>query len=328
MNKLIQKENLDILLVLALAFENISSEPNTKTMSQIVEDSFGAMSAEDFSALQSRAQFLDGYSKENRALWREICLEKLIYQKRFVRLDENINPAHIGNVLSREPKSIQKHILRNLPNELAQRMAQYLEIKFDSENEKPAPISKEIAELIRKEFLSNFVSYEDIYEPLEIDRLSVFQLNKFIHHLGLREIAIACRGIAAKETLASFLNSFSPDDTREIVHYLTELDKIKPFWVSQADEIVRNNWEAETNPDKISAKIGFELLAVAFVPRNQAARKYTSQKFSTKDSLYWKRLLRKTEDSFYKNDEIRANMEKRQTVVEKLAVKFLKTGRL
>lgn len=328
MNKVIQNENLDILLVLGLAFENMQPNPNPKTMSQIVEDSFDAMSADDFSALQLRAEFLDGYSIENRALWREICLEKLIYQKRFVRLDENINPAHIGNVLSREPKSIQKHILRNLPNELAQRMAQYLEIKFDSENEKPASINKEIAELIRKVFLSNFVSYEDIYEPLEIDGLSVFELNKFIHHLGLREIAIACRGIAAKETLASFLNSFSPDDTREIVSYLTELEKIQPFWVSQADEIVRNNWESEANPDKISAKIGFELLAVAFVHRNQTARKYTLQKFSTKDSIYWKRLLRKTENEFYKDDEIREKMEKRQKVVEKLAIKFLETGKL
>ncbi|NJM52961.1 MAG: hypothetical protein HC846_05920 [Blastocatellia bacterium] len=243
-------------------------------------------------------------------------------------MDENINPVHIVNVLSREPQTIQTLILRNLPPDLSRRIAQYLDLKFEPETEPKEPINNEIAELVRRDFLSNFVALEDIYEPNEIDRLSVSNLSKFIHHLGLREVAIACRGIASKETLAAFLNGFAADDTREIVRYLTEMEKIKPFWVVQADELVRNNWETEGNPERVFEKIGLKLLAIAFVERDKICRKYTMQKFSTKQSHLWEKVLRTTKKEFVSDEEIKIQMSKRGKIVEKLAARFIQTERL
>lgn len=328
MSSISQTENLDVLLVLALAFESTLAEPSTMTVSELAEKSFGAMPPEKFSALQSRAKFLDELPAEKREFWREISLEKILVRGKSIRLDENINPVHIGTILSREPKSIQKLILRNLPPDLSQRMARYLELKSESENEKNTPTDKEIAELIRQQFLSNFVSIEDIYEPSELDRFSVSELAEFIHHLGLREVAIASRGISSKETLAAFLHSFAEEDTREIVEYLTELENIKPFWVVQADELVRDIWELEANPEKVLEKIGFKLLAIAFVQRDETARKYTQQKLSGKDSLKWKRILRTAEKEFSTDEETKSRMEKRSRIVINLAVKFIETGRL
>ena len=328
MKRISQTENLDVLLTLALAFENMLVESNPKTVVQLAKTSFGALSPDKLSALQARAAFVDKLPNEQRNLWREICLEKLLRRGKSIRLDENINPVHIVSNLSREPPAIQKIILRNLPTDLSQRIAQYLEIKFEPEIEKSEPINPEIADLIRAEFLSNFVSPEDLYEPSELDSLSVAELAKFIHHLGLREVAIASRGISSKETLAAFLNGFATDDTREIVRYLTELENIKSFWVAQADEMVRNNWEQEANPEKTLQKIGFKLLAIAFVERDETARKYTIQKFSTKDSQAWRKILRATEKEVLTDDETKLQMEKRRKIVEKLAVRFIKTGRL
>ncbi|NJM52962.1 MAG: hypothetical protein HC846_05925 [Blastocatellia bacterium] len=76
MDNLSQTENLDVLLVLALAFENTLAESNPKTVAQIAQKSFAAMPFEDFSALHSRAAFLDKLPREQRELWREFCLEK------------------------------------------------------------------------------------------------------------------------------------------------------------------------------------------------------------------------------------------------------------
>lgn len=332
MNSISQTEKLDVLLVLALAFENTYAESEKKqkpqTILELTEKSFGAMLPEELSVLKSRAEFIDKLPDNRRELWREICLEKLLRRGKSIRLDENINPVHIVNVLSREPQAIQKLILRNLPPDLSRRIAQYLELKFEPETDKNEQVHKEIAELLRQQFLSNFVSLDDIYEPTELDRLSVIEIVKFIHHLGLREVAIACRGISSKETLAAFLNSFAAEDTREIVRYLTELDKVKPFWVAQADEMVRDNWETEANPEKVLEQIGFKLLAVAFANRDEIAQKYTMQKFSTKDSYRWKKILREIRNEFVSNDETKLVLEKRQRIVERLAVRFIQTGRL
>lgn len=339
MKTLSKAEKTDVLLVLALAFQKKFSENNLeikdRTVSELAEKNFSAINADDFQKLKKRAAFFDELPPENLNFWQEIQLDKLRRRGRATLLDENINPAHIAETLSREPKAIQNLILKNLPAELSNRIIKYLEIYFSikdlqtSSAENKKAVNNEIVALVKRKFLANFVAFEDIYEPKELDKFSVGELEQFIYHAGLRETAIACRGIGSKETLAAFLNRFEQTEAREIARYMTELEEIKPFWVTQADELVRRSWRDDFPPDKVLRKIGFKLLALGFAGRDASARRYTAQKLSVYDAESWQKMLSRNEKKLEDGteDEI-LQITKRQKSIERLAAKFAQNGRL
>jgi len=334
MKTISQAEKTDLLLALAMEFEKKSAgsdgRENALSARELVESSFGALRPEDFEALKSRASLIDDLPEENRDTWRARRLEKARARGHSNRLDENLNPSQIVEVLSREPKAVQLLILRNLPPDLSRRISLYLDLNYLPEGAKNAPrISEEIVALVRQKFLSNFIALEDVYEPDELDRLSIDELENFIRHLGLREVAIACRGINSKETLAAFLNRFDDEDVREIALYITELDKIRPFWVAQADALVRKSWNADLPPAKVIKKIGFKLLAAGFVLRDETKSDYTGQKLSIRDVKNWQRLVKVSRKKYFAADEEnRLRLDKRRRIIERLAAKFSQTGRL
>lgn len=336
MKTISQAEKTDILLALAIAFEKkIAARENRgadKTVRDLAEETFGAFDAEALESLTSRAALLDDLTAENRATWHEIRLEKARGRGLSKRLDANINPSHLVEVLSREPDTIRQLILKNLPPDLSRRIALYMDLRF-APAEKSAigarQINEELVALVRQKFLSAFLALEDIYEPDELDRFSVDELENFIRHLGLREIAIACRGINSKETLAAFLNRFDEEDAREIALYLTELDNIRPFWVAQADAMVRKSWSEDLAPAKVIKKIGFKLLATAFVARDETKCDYAAQKLPFREVKNWHRLVRIGKRKYATaNDEDRLRIDKRRRIIERLAAKFSRTGRL
>jgi hypothetical protein len=337
MKTISQAEKIDVLLTLALAFDINTGEPENsqipQTVRELVESSLTAINSEDFEDLKTRAEFIDNLPLEHRERWQSVWLDKLRRRGRAIRLDENINPSHIVEVLSREPKTIQNLILRNLPADLSRRISLYLDLSFEpagnsgAQNDKM--IKDEMIALVREKFLTNFFGLEDIYEPDELDKFSFDELEKFIRHLGLREIAIACRGINSKETLAAFLNRFDEIDTREIAHYITELEKIRPFWVAQADVLVRKSWNADLPPEKVIKKIGFKLLAMVFAVRDETRRRYTAQKLSIRDVKTWQRLVRVSERKYLAAaGEEKLRLDKRRRIIERLALKFNQTGKL
>ncbi len=336
MNTISQAEKIDLLLTLALAFdkkfEGSNNSENVQNLRESVENSFDAMNREDLVALKLRAEFIDNLPFENRELWQSVWLDKLRRRGRAIRLDENINPSHIVKVLSREPKSIQNLILRNLPADLSRRISLYLDLSFESnENavQTDLPINEEIIALVRHKFLANFIALEDIYEPDDLDMFSFDELEKFIRQLGLREIAVACRGINSKETLAAFLNRFDENDTREIAHFITELDKIRPFWVAQADALVRKSWSADLAPEKVIKKIGIKILAIVFAVRDQTRRRYLAQKLSIREVKNWHRLVNLSEKKYHSATvEDRVRLDKRCRIIERLAIKFKQFGKL
>ena len=331
-----QAEKTDILLALAMAFENkiarAENRETVKTARELAEESFGAINAEDFEFLRERAALLDDLTEENREAWHEIRLEKIRGRGRTQRLDENVNPSHIVEILSREPRAIQQLILKNLPPDLSRRIALYMDLHFlpeDQSAKNSDQINEEIVALVRQKFLSNFIALEDVYEPDALDRFSVDELENFIRHLGLREIAIACRGINSKETLAAFLNRFDEEDAREIALYLTELDKIRPFWVAQADALVRKSWSADWPPARAIRKIGFKLLAAVFVRRDETKCNYAAQKLPLGEVKNWQRRMRVSKKKYFaapEEDQLR--LDKRSRMIERLAVKFSQTGKL
>lgn len=336
MKTISQAEKNDILLALALAFEkNFAKAENRETAQTsraIAEKFFGAFNKGDFELLKDRAEALDNLNEESRENWREMRLDKIRGRGRAKRLDENINPSQMVEVLSREPRAIQILILNNLPPDLSRRISLYLDLNFVPENKSAKngkQISEEITGLVRQKFLANFVALEEVYEPDELDRFSVDELENFTRHLGLREIAIACRGINSKESLAAFLNRFDEEDVREIASYITELDKIRPFWVAQADALVRKSWNADLPPAKVIKKIGFKLLAMAFVLRDETKCEYAAQKLSIRDVKNWQRLVRVSRKKYLSaNEEDKLRLDKRRRIIERLALKFNQTGKL
>jgi hypothetical protein len=334
MKTISQAEKTDILLALALAFEkNFARAGNgetVKTAHKLVEKSFGALSREDYELLQSRAASLDELTEENREIWRENRLDKIRRRGLPKRLDENINPSHIVAILAREPRAVQTLILRNLPPDLSRRISLYLDLNFvPDDKSNGTKINDEIVRLVRQKFLSNFIALEDVYEPDELDGFRFDELENFIRQLGLREIAIACRGINSKETLAAFLNRFDEEDAREIALYITELDKIRPFWVAQADELVRKSWSADLPPAKVIRKIGFKLLASGFILRDETKCDYAAQKLSIREVRNWQRIINVSKKKYLAADEAeKERLDNRRRLIERLAVKFSQTGKL
>lgn len=329
-------EKNDVLLVLALAFQNKFAESaaadESETIRQLAEKSFGALNGDEFANLRSRAALLDELPPEKRRLWQEILLEKLRRRGRTTRLDENINPTQIVKHLARETKTVQRLILKNLPADLSRQIAENLQTDFaDEEISLPIEkkISDEIVALVKRKFLANFTALEDIYEPRVIDKFSVAELEEFIHHLTLREIAAACRGINSKEMLAAFLSRFDENAARQIAFYITELEKIRPFWVAQAGELVRQSWSEGQPSERLLKLLGLKLLAIAFAERDAAAQKYAAQKLSTDDAEMWLKFVAENEEILTSaNDEERLIIEKRQKFIGLLAAKFNETGRL
>ncbi len=332
-------EKNDILLALALVYEKnyrgVENSPVFTNISELAEKSFNAINADDYVEITSRANYLDELTTENQEIWRENRVDRVRRRGRAILLDGNINPTHLAENLTNEPKHIQNLILQNLPKDLSVRIAFYLKLGLENEAISPnqqrdeKQINPTIIALLKQKFLENFVSYEDIYEPAVIDKFSVVELENFILQLGLREVAIACRGINSKETLAAFLNRFDEDDVRDIAIFLTELQKIRPFWVAQADELVRKTWNKNLPPKKVLKIVGLRLLSMAFSKSEQNAINYNKQKLSIQEARQWQKMVSRNQEILLtENTEERIILERRIKSLDRLANKFAQTAKL
>lgn len=320
------EEKIDLVLAISGAFA--AKFGDVRDSSEIVGESDG-FPDELRDDLIVRAGQIGLFDENSRERWRLSKLDRLRRRGRSARFDENVHPTQIVDVLMREPRSVQRLIIKNLPDDLARRLATYLDISLNVKETSRNSIDPAIVTIVRTMFLRNFVTVEELVDPDAVDRFSIAEFDEFVRHLGLREIAIACRGIGAKETLAAFLNRFSAVDAKEIARYLTELDKIRPFWVAQADALVRKSWNAEIGPEKVVRKIGLRLLAGFFVQRSAGQMGYASQKLASRETKNWDRQIRIGRRKYDAADgSERVRLDKRNKIIERLALKFVETGRL
>lgn len=326
-------ERADLLLALALAFDKklggTEADVERPPAAELAEKYFSAFGPADAKRIKARAEYLDRLSPEKYELWQKIRLDKIRRRGISDRLDGNVHPLQIARVLNLEPKEVQLLVLKNLPPALSRNIASNLDTKpsedeFSADQAGPvAAISDEIVELIRDRFVSNFVALEDVFEPSATDRIPVWKLPDFIHHLGIRETAIACRGISSKETLAAFLNRFEEEDAKEIARNITELENVKPFWVERADRLLRKTLENQFQPETLLRNLGFNILAMAFVRRDAAARRYTAQKMMPFEAENWLAMVAENELEYAAAPENeRQAVERRRRVVDRLAANF------
>lgn len=327
-------EKSDVLLALALAFEKklseTDSEKTAKTASQLTEKFFAAFGEEDAKRLKTRAENIDRLPPEKRKIWQKIRLDKIRRRGLTEGLDENIHPLQIAEILNLEPESIQLLVLKNLPVSLSRKIAGALkdkpaETEISAEQTKfNNPLNDEIVALIRNKFVSNFVALEDVFESSDTDKIPIKKFDEFIRHLGIRETAIACRGINSKETLAAFLNRFDEGSAKEIAENITELADVKPFWVERADRHLRRTLENQFQPETLLRSLGYKILAIAFVRRDRTARKYTAQKMMPFEAKNWFELIAESEAE-YKNapENERRILDRRRRIVERIAANFI-----
>lgn len=155
----------------------------------------------------------------------------------------------------------------------------------------PAP---EVISVVRRAFLSHFVSAGELTRPTPLDLLPGIELARLIRLLGVRETALACRGIAAKEAVASFLRRFAAEDARAIATHIATLTSVEPQRIAFAEEIVREAIGGETEPGTMLDRAGLHLLAIALAGRDESQLRYTAQKLPLETARWLRETVEKT----------------------------------
>lgn len=308
-----KSEKLDIFLALATFYKfetkaEIQSNKSVVNQIDLALNSLSAMDDKELEILRERAKKLRNLSEEKQQLWQTFWLEKLRNRGLTSRLDENIHPEHIAEILLAEPLSVRTLIYEKLPKPLAKLITEI----FAKDNKNIAEIISidkgrkmipdKISRVIREKFLSNFVSFENIYKPNAVDKLTAEKLQMFIWKLGVRETAISCRGIKTKENLAVFLKPFDEIVTKEIAIKITELEEINPLRVLRSETIVAEVFENIEDSDEKLTHLGLELLAICLIMRDETAKQFTIQKLPIVQSEKLKGFIDEYEAKYSQSD--------------------------
>lgn len=296
-NAISKSEKLDIFLALATFYgldsdDSNKSESDRDTILRAIEP-LSAIGKNDLKKLKRKVKRFENLSSERRQVWQTFWLEKLRNRGQTKRLDENIHPEHIAEILKKEPQTVCEMILTHLPHELSKELIKIApSIKLPKHNSLVGGLpTEETAAVVRKHFLSNFVALEDIYKPNALDKLSPDQMMKFVWFLGVRETAILCRGISTKENLAVFLKPFNEEVTKEIALNIKELEDIAPERVAVSENIFGDEFSGKSDYVKILKHIGLKLLIVTLIKREKNVRRYCLQKFRKEIAVYFKKFL-------------------------------------
>jgi len=193
------------------------------------------------------------------------------------RLVEDIHPGQIAEALRVEPSAIQLLILNSLPPTLGEVVKKILPPNWSGAN--GPELVPELAQAIRSAFFAKFVATEALEKTTPLDHLSVVELARLIRLLGVRETAIACRGISAVETVTAFLKRFSAEDAYAIVSHLAVLKTVDDQRVSFAEQLAR--MALGTTFDQGSAMLdraGLALLGIALRDHDVLRKRHTAQK--------------------------------------------------
>lgn len=336
MNTISLEERADALIALSIVFDrgfpqSNGTEPD-RPISELVSESLRSLNSIRRENIIERAKRVESLSGLQRQRWLGRWIDNVRRRGRTTKLDQHINAEHIVNALKKEPHPIRRSVLNYLPPDLSSKVDQLLDPDIgihSANNEISNDLPPDIIEAVKRGFLDNFVQIESICDANALDELSVEVLRQFVRVLGLREIAVACRGIKSKEKIAAFLCRFAEEDAKSIAAYLSKLDQVEPVWVSIADRTVQRLWNRRLRPHQILHKIGLELLACAFAERSDTATRYTLQKLSLRDSRRWEKMIFFCRELLNDPDTRMADIErKRADMIVLMASKFKKTGSL
>lgn len=334
MNTLSHDEKADALIALSIVFDRQfpsgDRAESERPISEIVGESLRALHARRRERIVERSERLGSFSEPQRQKWLGRWVDNLRRRGRSTKLDPHIHPEHIARALKNEPHVIRRRVLNYLPADVCQNVEDLLDSPSHMRPEND-DVSRDlpptIIEVIKDRFLANFVQIESVCDANAADELSIDELGQFLRVLGLREIAVACRGIESREKIAAFLCRFAEEDAKTIAMYLSNLDEVEPVLVSLADRTLQRLWNRRLRPRQILHKIGLELLACAFSGRSATAVRYTSQKLSLRDAARWERMLLAWKERLNDPDIRMVEIErKRAAAILRMAGRFKAKG--
>lgn len=289
----VEQERIDTLLALAIAFaeaetspldvgiEDVGSHNPSPSLPADFLRTLASLSADDREAIERRAAWRARLSAEQQAQWLARTLVRARPHAQSIQLDEHIHPTHVVEALRDEPPRIQAILIRQLPARLAGACASALSIKHVRRPARDAgdePSETEAAAFVRRRFLSRFVNIEQLPNPTHLDSLSGAELARLIRLSGVREAAIACRGVAQVENIASLWRRFPAEDARAFAAHMATLIDVEPARVSFAEELVGEALGESSDPISMLDHTGMLLLALVVHAGDTKRLLHTAQK--------------------------------------------------
>ena len=292
-----ETERIEVLLALADAFADGGAGEDGPHAAEAREGLLSTLDEETRHAARRRGEWLDRLTPDKRRDW---LLHTLARSRAATRgappLDERLHHSHVTEALRGEPPRVRRLVVAHLPGALAAACASALglpaeEARAGAERGGPAP---EVVAVVRRVFLSHFITLAHVERPAPLDFFSGAELARLVRLLGVRETALACRGIQAVEAVAAFLNRFAPEDAGAVALHLKSMTSVEPWRVSLAGQHVQEALRAEPEPAAMLDRTGLRLLAAALSGRTRrASLRYAAQKLPV-EAARWLRLMAAT----------------------------------
>lgn len=302
-----ETERIEVLLALADAFAAGGADGHDPPAAEAREELLSTLDDETRQAVRRRGEWLDRLAPEKRRDWLRHTLSRARPLTRAAPpLDENLHHSHVTEALRGEPERVRRLVVGHLPPAFAAACARALGLadevsrsKVDKEGGDVgtgggAGPSPEVVAVVRRVFLSNFITLADVERPAPLDFFSGAELARLVRLLGVRETALACRGIEAVEAVAAFLKRFAPEDARALAANIRTLTNVEPWRVAFAGQLVHEALRAEPEPGAMLDRVGLRLLASALSGRaRRTSLRYAAQKLPV-EAARWLRLMAAT----------------------------------
>ncbi len=295
-----ETERIEILLALADAFARGGADGDGPPPAEAREELLSTLDDDARHAVRRRGEWLDRLTPEKRREWLRHTLARARQGARAAPpLDEHLHHSHVTEALRGEPERVRRLVVGHLPPALAAACARALGL---AEELPPADVNAggvkgpepEVVAVVRRVFLSHFITLADVERPTPLDFFSGAELARLVRLLGVREAALACRGIAAVEAVAAFLKRFAPEDARAVALHIRTLTEVEPRRVASAAQHVHEALRAEPEPGAMLDRVGLRLLATALSGRaRRTSLRYAAQKLPV-EAARWLRLMAAT----------------------------------
>jgi hypothetical protein len=310
---------MDVLLALALAFgesgadaarEEESGESARQDESGVADAlaSLNALAPATRQAIGRRAEWFAKLPRQKQHEWVAHMIRRARGSE--TRFDERIHPSHVAEQLREEPPRVRSLVLSYLPTRIAEDVAAQLGMARHAHTEANAA-APEVVAVVRREFLSRFEPPPSASSARPLDLLSGAGLARLVRLLGVRETAVACRGIEAVEAVASFLRRFGPEDARAIASHIASLTDVEPARVRFAEHVTREALIDGAEPGAMLDLVGLRLLANSFGSDSDSSRlRYAARKLPIEASRLLSEMAREGITRFVKDEEEATEMRR------------------
>jgi hypothetical protein len=268
-----QQVRIETLIALALSKRWQEGDPELNgDLSRVVAE----LNEPDRKAVIDLAQRFERLSPAEQSRWLASRVGRIRASspERERRFEEDIHPSQIIDALRNESPRIQSLIVEILPLH-RDAVAEALGVSPASP---PQADNRKIADVVRRAFFAQFIPTAVLNDPMALDLLSGVELARLIRLLGVRETAIACKGVTAVEAVTAFLKRFSAEDAHAIRFHLASLKTLEPERVDFAETVVRNAINECSIEAATLDRVGLTLLAMVLAQSDQLRRRHTAQK--------------------------------------------------